>query len=104
MTLFPSQFLPWINNLNSSQTLGLFNGSLYEVLNDDAIGNGKASVSAIGFNITCGYLLGVIHVSTMNLGTPSDNMLLDLGPLGRANIMPVTKGLSAFFNFTAQVD
>jgi hypothetical protein len=49
-------FLPWIHNLN--ETLGLFNGSLYEVLQDDSLGSGSAKVSAIGFNVTCGYLAG----------------------------------------------
>ncbi|KAJ7897553.1 hypothetical protein B0H14DRAFT_2494623 [Mycena olivaceomarginata] len=49
-------FLPWIHNLND--TLGLFNGSLYEVLQDDSLGSGSAEVSAIGLNVTCGYLAG----------------------------------------------
>jgi hypothetical protein len=49
-------FLPWIHNLND--TLGLFNGSLYEVLQDDSLGSGSAKVSAIGLNVTCGYLAG----------------------------------------------
>ncbi|KAJ7321552.1 hypothetical protein DFH08DRAFT_617149, partial [Mycena albidolilacea] len=56
MTVFPSQFLPWIGNLDSTQTLGLFNGSLYEVLDEEDLGNGNAYVSALGFNISCGYL------------------------------------------------
>lgn len=49
-------FLPWIHNLND--TLGLFNGSLYEVLQDDSLGSGSAEASAIGLNVTCGYLAG----------------------------------------------
>jgi hypothetical protein len=51
-----NSFLPWINNLDESQTLGLFNNSLYEVLQDTNLGSGEAPVSAIGFNISCGYL------------------------------------------------
>ncbi|KAF7359656.1 hypothetical protein MVEN_00689700 [Mycena venus] len=50
-------FLPWIHNLDD--TIGLFNGSLYDVLQDINLGNGSATVSAIGFNITCGYLPGI---------------------------------------------
>jgi hypothetical protein len=49
-------FLAWIHNLDD--TIGLFNGSLYDVLQDVNSGNGSADVSAIGFNITCGYLPG----------------------------------------------
>jgi hypothetical protein len=49
-------FLTWIHNLDD--TIGLFNGSLYDVLEDVNLGNGSADISAIGFNITCGYLPG----------------------------------------------
>ncbi|KAF7330600.1 hypothetical protein MSAN_02460200 [Mycena sanguinolenta] len=49
-------FLPWINNLED--TLGLFNGSLYDVLQDTNLGNGSAEISLTGFNISCGYLPG----------------------------------------------
>lgn len=49
-------FLPWIHNLDD--TIGLFNGSLYDVLQDINFGTGSADISAIGFNMTCGYLPG----------------------------------------------
>ncbi|KAJ7488819.1 hypothetical protein FB451DRAFT_678936 [Mycena latifolia] len=52
-------FLPWIGNLEESKTLGLFNGSLYEVLSTTNPEYGNTTVSAVGFNITCGYLSGV---------------------------------------------
>jgi hypothetical protein len=50
-------FLPWIRNLED--TIGLFNGSLYDVLQDPDLGNGSAEVSVTGFNISCGYLPGI---------------------------------------------
>ncbi|KAJ7144607.1 hypothetical protein C8R44DRAFT_846317 [Mycena epipterygia] len=52
-------FFPYMSNLNQSQTLGLFNGTLYETLNDLDSGRGNAGVSATAFDITCGYLPGV---------------------------------------------
>ncbi|KAF8169180.1 hypothetical protein K438DRAFT_1774429 [Mycena galopus ATCC 62051] len=56
MVQFPINSLPWIGSLDDSQILGLFNGSLYEVLQDVNLGVGAAIVSATGINITCGYL------------------------------------------------
>lgn len=53
------QFLPWIGDLDESKTLGLANGSLYEVLAISTPQDGEAIVSALGFNITCGYVRGV---------------------------------------------
>ncbi|KAJ7192329.1 hypothetical protein GGX14DRAFT_595892 [Mycena pura] len=61
MVTFPVEFLPWRGVLDDSQMLGLSNGSLYEVLDVTTPGNDKAQVSAIGFNITCGYLSAKIH-------------------------------------------
>ncbi|KAJ7321553.1 hypothetical protein DFH08DRAFT_712925, partial [Mycena albidolilacea] len=52
---YVAEFLPWLQNLDESQTPGLFNGSLYDVSTEAYLG-GEANVSAIGFNITCGYL------------------------------------------------
>ncbi|KAJ7819968.1 hypothetical protein B0H13DRAFT_2452399 [Mycena leptocephala] len=61
MTTFPTQFLTWIGNWNPSQTLGLFNGTLYDVLQDVTLGTGEAKVMATGFNFTCGYPNTVIN-------------------------------------------
>ncbi|KAJ7751923.1 hypothetical protein DFH07DRAFT_825880 [Mycena maculata] len=61
MTTIPTQFLPWIGNLNGFETLGLFNGTLYEVLNDTNLESGEAQVSAIGFNVSCGYIPAVLN-------------------------------------------
>ncbi|KAJ7499792.1 hypothetical protein FB451DRAFT_1206607 [Mycena latifolia] len=47
------------DNLDASQTIGLFNGSLYDVLPDTTRGVGEAQVFATGFNVTCGCLRGV---------------------------------------------
>lgn len=52
--------LPWITQLNGLIKLGLSNGSLYDVMTDAYPGSVTAQVSAIGFDITCGYLTGVI--------------------------------------------
>ncbi|KAJ6481908.1 hypothetical protein C8R45DRAFT_1076052 [Mycena sanguinolenta] len=53
---FPTSFLPWRAIFDDSQTLGLFNSSLYEVLASTTITIGEAQVAALGFNISCGYL------------------------------------------------
>jgi hypothetical protein len=55
---------------------GLSNGSLYETLENTTQGTGQALVSAIGFNVTCGYLTaamnsfrdGVWNISLDNVG------------------------------------
>ncbi|KAF8180038.1 hypothetical protein K438DRAFT_1976997 [Mycena galopus ATCC 62051] len=49
------EFLPWTNQI---PTLGLINGSLYEVL-DVNDGQGVVSVPGVGFNITCSSLAAV---------------------------------------------
>jgi hypothetical protein len=64
MVQLPINSLPWIDAVDDSQTLGLFNGSLYEVLQDANLGVGTAMVSATGINITCGYLTA--GVSTLD--------------------------------------
>ncbi|KAJ7692693.1 hypothetical protein B0H17DRAFT_1132929 [Mycena rosella] len=94
MTVFPSQFLPWIGNLDSLQTLGLFNGSLYEVLDDGNLGKGNASVSAMGFNITCGYLPTAINASYSP--DSGNDIFLDLGPFGTVYDVDVTKSYNPF--------
>ncbi|KAJ7192328.1 hypothetical protein GGX14DRAFT_595889 [Mycena pura] len=48
--------LPWINGLDDSRKLGLSNGSLYDVLEQAYPGSGLTEVSALGFNVTCGYI------------------------------------------------
>jgi hypothetical protein len=57
---YPLLVLPWWGMFNGTQTPGLLNNSLYEILENTTLTNGKAQVSAIGFNITCGYLPAVI--------------------------------------------
>ncbi|KAJ6602731.1 hypothetical protein DFH09DRAFT_1125418, partial [Mycena vulgaris] len=61
MMEYPPDFLRWRGIFEDSQMLGLFNSSLYEVLQNVTPGNGKAQVSATGINITCGYLPAVIQ-------------------------------------------
>ncbi|KAJ7331077.1 hypothetical protein DFH08DRAFT_940257, partial [Mycena albidolilacea] len=56
VTAYPTGFLPWWGLFDDTPTPGLFNNSLYEVLHNTTSGNGEARVSALGFNITCGYL------------------------------------------------
>jgi hypothetical protein len=50
-----AEFLPWLQNLDESQTPGLFNGSLYDV-STEGYPDGRANVSITGFNINCGYI------------------------------------------------
>ncbi|KAJ7892193.1 hypothetical protein B0H13DRAFT_1886842 [Mycena leptocephala] len=54
-----SSFLPYFGNLEQSQTVGLFNGSLYDVLTETYPGNMTAEVEAFGFNITCLRMVGL---------------------------------------------
>lgn len=49
-------FLPSI--LDSATSLGLHEGTLYDVLNIDPV-PGNATVNASGFNVTCGSVVGV---------------------------------------------
>lgn len=53
-------FLPWLEHLEVSQTLGFANGSLYDVLMEAYPGGGIAQVSAVGFNVTCGSISKVV--------------------------------------------
>ncbi|KAJ7217259.1 hypothetical protein GGX14DRAFT_541785 [Mycena pura] len=78
--------LQWINSLDDSKKLGLSNGSLYDVLEQAYPGSGLTDVSALGFNITCGYVpdiaapeIGyIINVSSL---TEKFNMQFDIpGP------------------------
>ncbi|KAJ7901395.1 hypothetical protein B0H13DRAFT_1883072 [Mycena leptocephala] len=61
MATFPSQFLPWRGVFDDSQMVGLFNSSLYEVLQKTTNEKGHAQVLATGFNISCGYLPAVLN-------------------------------------------
>lgn len=47
------EFLPWIQHI---PTVGLVNESLYEVPD---VNDGTATVNAIAFNISCGYLSAI---------------------------------------------
>jgi hypothetical protein len=65
MATYPTQFLPWWGIFDDSPTPGLFNGTLYEVLQNTTQTQNKAEVSAMGFNITCGYLPA--HITWVDL-------------------------------------
>ncbi|KAJ6533520.1 hypothetical protein B0H19DRAFT_1080932 [Mycena capillaripes] len=81
-----SGFVPWIGNLDESQTLGLFNGSIYDVLQDVFPAGKPAQVTAVGYNITCGYLEGVNTdvktdkegIATWNISFPQSGTLVHL--------------------------
>jgi hypothetical protein len=47
-------FLPTI--FDSETSLGLKEGTLYDVLDKPVVAGGNALVNATGFNVTCGYL------------------------------------------------
>ncbi|KAF7334800.1 hypothetical protein MSAN_02366600 [Mycena sanguinolenta] len=59
--------LPWITNMDPALKLGLSNGSLYDILETVSPGGGSAEMSAVGFNITCGYIPG-LTVNKSSLG------------------------------------
>ncbi|KAJ6525232.1 hypothetical protein DFH09DRAFT_1095708 [Mycena vulgaris] len=69
MTTYPTNFLPWRGIFDNSQMLGLFNGSLYEVLQNTTNGKGQARVSATGFKITCGYVPAVLDQVSSDVGS-----------------------------------
>ncbi|KAJ6476710.1 hypothetical protein C8R47DRAFT_1289951 [Mycena vitilis] len=54
-------FLPWIENMTASEKVGLTPGSLYDTVEVNS-GTGNATVSATGFNISCGFTTGV-HIN-----------------------------------------
>ncbi|KAF8186112.1 hypothetical protein K438DRAFT_1836054 [Mycena galopus ATCC 62051] len=58
-------FLPWIDDLDQSTKLGLFNGSLYDVLEQAYLGSSSAQISAVGFNITCGYINITVTINSL---------------------------------------
>ncbi|KAJ7767682.1 hypothetical protein B0H16DRAFT_1882409 [Mycena metata] len=60
MTIFPPDFIQWREVLDASQMPGLQGGSLHEVLQFTTREAGAAPVSAVGFNIDCGYIPGVL--------------------------------------------
>jgi uncharacterized membrane protein YeaQ/YmgE (transglycosylase-associated protein family) len=75
-------FLPWMGSLNTSQ-MGLFNGSLYDVLADPYQGTnpGTAQVSAVGFNITCGSMAGIVveeFGGSYNISSASESLIFDV--------------------------
>ncbi|KAJ7506034.1 hypothetical protein B0H11DRAFT_328788 [Mycena galericulata] len=58
-------FLPSV--VGSTGTLGLYRGTLYDVLESSNIGTGNTTVNATGFNITCNYLTGDITLERQSL-------------------------------------
>ncbi|KAJ7826839.1 hypothetical protein B0H13DRAFT_2120458 [Mycena leptocephala] len=95
ITSFCTDFLPWTGSLDDFQLLGLYNGSLHEVLQNTTSGRGQASVSATGFNITCGYIhteiLNVLDMHKFNISLVSgDFTLLDLRALHQNQLSVLT--------------
>ncbi|KAJ7895722.1 hypothetical protein B0H13DRAFT_2523798 [Mycena leptocephala] len=76
-------FVEWLGCLDESKKLGLYNGSLYDVLTSPYPDSGTGNVSAVGFNITCGsapdVVIKMVSEHTMedryyNISFPSDNV------------------------------
>ncbi|KAJ7605865.1 hypothetical protein B0H17DRAFT_1154178 [Mycena rosella] len=84
-----------MKNLDEFKTLGLFNGSLYDVLSTTNQGDGEAMVSAVGFNITCGYLRGV---NVLDVQIPVDRETSSQWP-GYDYIHFSFKSLGPYFTF-----
>ncbi|KAF7363029.1 hypothetical protein MVEN_00654700 [Mycena venus] len=60
-------FFPWMNTLlEQNKTIGLFNGSLYDVLVHSVSATAPANISANGFNVTCGYIPN-INITASNV-------------------------------------
>ncbi|KAJ7230365.1 hypothetical protein GGX14DRAFT_3757 [Mycena pura] len=68
-----------MNLLDESQTVGLYNGSLYDVLAQSNPADTAAQVSATGFNVTCGYLPNVIPTNiTINNSTSGSPLIWNI--------------------------
>ncbi|KAJ7111265.1 hypothetical protein C8R44DRAFT_856600 [Mycena epipterygia] len=91
MTTFPAQFLPWTAIFDDTGMPGLFNGSLYEVLQDVTPGSGEAQVSATAINITCGYLPAVLDE---NSDPGALAWTVSLGTIGTVNLQLYSNQLS----------
>jgi hypothetical protein len=50
--------LPYLGHANLNNTIGVQNGTLYDILNDNN-GTGNVTVGAKSFNVTCGSLPNV---------------------------------------------
>ncbi|KAJ6474251.1 hypothetical protein C8R45DRAFT_935649 [Mycena sanguinolenta] len=57
-----AEFLEYLGTLELSQTVGLFNSTLYDTLTDVYANGGLINTSATGFEVTCGYLSGEIII------------------------------------------
>ncbi|KAJ7838037.1 hypothetical protein B0H13DRAFT_2104281, partial [Mycena leptocephala] len=95
ITSFCTDFLPWTGSLDDFQLLGLYNDSLHEVLQNTTSGRGQASVSATGFDITCGYIhaeiLNILDMHKFNISLVSgDFTLLDLRALHQNQLSVLT--------------
>ncbi|KAJ7844156.1 hypothetical protein B0H13DRAFT_2096911, partial [Mycena leptocephala] len=95
ITSFCTDFLPWTGSLDDFQLLGLYNGGLHEVLQNTTSGRVQASVSATGFNITCGYIhaeiLNVLDMHKFNISLVSgDFTLLDFRALHQNQLSVLT--------------
>ncbi|KAJ7347792.1 hypothetical protein DFH08DRAFT_1001065 [Mycena albidolilacea] len=88
-------FLPWIGNLQESETPGLFNGSLHDTLESLAPQGMPTQVPAAGFNISCGYLLGenIRYIQTdyiEEFGLPGPYWEISLPSFGNTYVMSST--------------
>ncbi|KAJ7676609.1 hypothetical protein DFH06DRAFT_1291586 [Mycena polygramma] len=75
MNSYPTSFLPWRGILDNSQMSGLFESSLYEGLQTVTLSKGEASISAVGFNVTCGFLPAAIEHVYLDPPEKSDSRM-----------------------------
>jgi hypothetical protein len=70
-------FVPSI--LDSATSLGLHEGTLYDVLDIEPV-PGNAAVNASGFNVTCGYVVDVagLQSSDSHIWTTAENPLYEI--------------------------
>ncbi|KAF8193156.1 hypothetical protein K438DRAFT_1829199 [Mycena galopus ATCC 62051] len=71
MRTFPVNLLPWRGIFDDSQMIGLSNSSVYEILKTTTSGKGEAQVSALGFNVSCGYPSPKIDYVDLDVGEPT---------------------------------
>ncbi|KAJ7649985.1 hypothetical protein FB45DRAFT_6550 [Roridomyces roridus] len=99
---FALGLMPWMSNM---PTLGLSNGTLFDVLQNTTLGAGEAMVPASGFNVTCGYLPASFLSSTPEApGFPSQ-MQVSLDQLGIVTLqVPYQNTITVMLNQTLFVN
>ncbi|KAJ7208408.1 hypothetical protein C8J57DRAFT_1402870 [Mycena rebaudengoi] len=106
--LTPNTLLPLLADLRPSQTPGLYNSTLYTVL-DNWDGIGDVSVPAVSFNVSCGYLPNARTGGVVNDFLPQiedyrqiNSVIIgqELGPGSNSTSRPLGRSTLFYSSFT----